>query len=73
MLMNLGLPELIAGDAASYVNIAAQLARDLPRLAALRAGLRPRFAASPLMDYAGFARELETAYRDMWRTWAASA
>jgi predicted O-linked N-acetylglucosamine transferase (SPINDLY family) len=69
MLMNLGLPQLIAADSAQYVNLAAQLARDLPRLAALRAGLRQRFSLSPLMDYAGFARELETAYGDMWRDW----
>jgi len=66
MLMNLGLPELIAQDTGQYVDCAAQLARDLPRLAGLRAGLRARFAASPLMDYAAFARSLETAYRDMW-------
>ncbi len=72
MLMNLSLPELIAEDGAQYVDIAAQLAADLPRLAALRAGLRQRYAASPLMDYAGFARELEAAYRGMWRNWIAS-
>ncbi len=72
MLMNLGLPELIAEDAAQYVNKAAQLARELPRLAGLRSGLRQRFAGSPLMDYAGFARELEAAYRDMWLKWIAS-
>ena len=72
MLMNLGLPELIAADAAAYVDIAAKLAGDLPRLAELRAGLRPRFAASPLADYAGFARSLEAAYRQIWRTWVAS-
>ncbi len=69
MLMNLGLPELIATDAAQYVNAAAQLARNLPRLAGLRSGLRRRFAASALMDYAGFARELEGAYRRMWHRW----
>lgn len=68
ILMNLGLPELIAETSAQYVNNAARLAGDLPRLAGLRAGLRQRFALSPLMDYAGFARELEAAYRDMWRS-----
>lgn len=73
MLMNLSLPALIAADPAQYVSRAAELARDLPRLAALRAGLRPRFAASPLMDYAGFARALEAAYRAMWRRWIASS
>ena len=70
MLTNLGLPELIAENANQYVAAAAQLARDLPRLAQLRSGLRQRFAASPLMDYAGFARALEGAYREMWRNWA---
>lgn len=72
MLANLGLPELIAQDGAGYVSLAAQLARDLPRLAGLRAGMRQRFAASPLMDYTGFARALETAYRSMWLSWIAS-
>jgi predicted O-linked N-acetylglucosamine transferase (SPINDLY family) len=72
MLMNLGLPELIAPHGAGYLRCAAQLAQDLPGLARLRGGLRPRFAASPLMDYAGCARALETAYRDMWLGWIAS-
>ncbi|MEK7436862.1 MAG: tetratricopeptide repeat protein [Pseudomonadota bacterium] len=72
MLMNLGLPELIANDAAQYVDVAARFARDLPGLSALRAGLRSRYCASPLVDYAGFARELEAAYRNMWLRWTAS-
>ena len=72
MLMNLGLPELIAEDAAQYLHKAAQLAHELPRLAGLRCGLRQRFAGSPLMDYAGFAHALEAAYRDMWLSWIAS-
>jgi len=67
MLHNLALPELVARDADHYLHIAVGLASDLDRLAALRAGLRPRFARSPLMDYSGFARELEGAYRAMWR------
>ncbi len=71
MLMNLGLPELIAQDGAEYVSAAAQLALDLPRLAGLRAELRQRYAASPLMDYPGFARALEAAYRNMWLDWIA--
>ena len=73
MLMNLALPELVAVNAEQYVDIATRLAHDLPRLAALRSGLRVRFAASPLMDYPGFARALEAAYRDMWRNWIASS
>ena len=72
MLINLGLPELIAENARQYVDKAARLALDLPRLAGLRAGWRPRYAASPLMDYAGFARALEASYRDMWLGWIRS-
>jgi predicted O-linked N-acetylglucosamine transferase (SPINDLY family) len=66
MLHNLGLPELVARDADDYVAIARRLATDRPRLAELRRALRPRFAASPLMDYAAFAKHLEAAYRHFW-------
>jgi predicted O-linked N-acetylglucosamine transferase (SPINDLY family) len=71
-LMNLGLPELIASNPDEYVRIAVSLAGDLPRLAALRAELRPRMQASPLMDAPRFARNLEAAYRQMWVRWCAS-
>jgi predicted O-linked N-acetylglucosamine transferase (SPINDLY family) len=67
--MNLGLPELVAATPEEYVRIAVQLATDLPRLEALRAGLRERMAASPLMDGARFARNLENLYRQAWRDW----
>ena len=33
----------------------------------LRAALRPRFAASPLRDRLGLAREVEAAYRGLWQ------
>jgi len=38
-------------------------------LAEIRAGLRAHVAASPLIDEAGFARNLENLYRDIWRKW----
>ncbi len=68
-LSNLGLPELVAHSEEQYIDIAATLANDLPRLAKLRATLRPRMEASPLMDAPRFARNIEGAYRTMWRTW----
>jgi predicted O-linked N-acetylglucosamine transferase (SPINDLY family) len=52
-----------------YIDIAGRLARDLPRLAELRRTLRPRMQVSPLMDAPRFARNIETAYRAMWRRW----
>jgi predicted O-linked N-acetylglucosamine transferase (SPINDLY family) len=68
-LMNLGLPELIARNSDDYVRIAAELCADLPRLAKLRATLRSRMESSVLMDAPRFARSIETAYRQAWRSW----
>jgi predicted O-linked N-acetylglucosamine transferase (SPINDLY family) len=69
MLHNLGLPELAAQSAEEFVAIASGLARDLPRLAGIRVGLRARMEASPLMNGPEFARDVEAAYRAMWREW----
>ena len=46
-----------------------ELANDLPRLAELRATMRERMQASPLMDAPRFARSIEDAYRTMWQNW----
>jgi predicted O-linked N-acetylglucosamine transferase (SPINDLY family) len=69
ILANVGLPELIAQTPQQYVQIATDLAGDLPRLAELRRTLRARMQASPLMDAPRFARNIEAAYRQMWRNW----
>ena len=68
-LMNLKLPELISATPEEYVEIAVDLASDLPRLRYLRSTLRARMEASPLMDAPRFARDIEAAYRIMWRQW----
>ena len=72
-LTNLGMPELIARTDAEFVAIARGLAQDWSRLAQWRAGLRSRMQASPLMDAPRFARDIEAAYRQMWRQWCATA
>ncbi len=69
ILGSLGLNGLVAGSDEDYVHIAVELARDGARLAALRAGLRERMRASPLTDARGYARDLEAAYRGIWREW----
>ena len=66
-LTNIGLPELIGHNEDDYVDIAVALANDLPRLAALRSGLRERLRASPLMDAPRLTRNLEAAYREMFK------
>ncbi len=68
-LRNLDLPELIGESAEQFVEIAVRLAGDLPRLSLLRATLRERMQASPLMDASRFARNIEAAYRAMWKRW----
>ena len=68
-LTAVGLPELIVPSPEAYFDRAVTLAGDLPRLRELRATLRERVAHSPLCDGAGFTRELEDAFRKMWRTW----
>ncbi|MGD0390476.1 MAG: hypothetical protein ABSC42_16145, partial [Tepidisphaeraceae bacterium] len=70
-LTNLGLLELIARTPDQYVQIATDLAGDLPRLGELRRTLRARMQTSPLMDGPRFARNVEAAYRQMWRNWCA--
>ncbi|MDR1350609.1 MAG: tetratricopeptide repeat protein [Zoogloeaceae bacterium] len=72
ILKNVGLDELIAETPEAYVDIAVALSRDLPRLKALRANLRERMQASPLMDAPRMARSLEQAFRGMWRRWVES-
>lgn len=66
VLRAIGLPELIADTAETYVRIASELAGNLSRLGDLRAGLRERMESSPLRDEAGTPGKLEAAYRAMW-------
>jgi len=70
-LYNLDLADLIGHTPAEYVQIAVKLAGDISRLKELRARLRPRMEASPLMDAARFAGNLEAVYRQVWRRWCA--
>jgi protein O-GlcNAc transferase len=69
ILTNAGLQELITETEDDYVEIAVRLATDIPRLTALRDGLRARVQASPLMDAPRFTLQMEQAYRGMWERW----
>lgn len=66
-----GLHEWVAGSSADYVALATRVAHDREGLTRARAELRPRLAASPLLDGAGVTRELEAAYRRMWQSFCA--
>ncbi|MBI3594059.1 MAG: tetratricopeptide repeat protein [Nitrospirae bacterium] len=67
-LMNtLELTELIARSENEYVDICVRLANDLVQLSQLRAGMRSRMKASPLMNEKEFTQYLEDAYRNIWK------
>lgn len=66
ILNAVGLPQLIADSADSYVGKAVKTAADPARLAALRRELRSRMRASPIRDAIGLTRRIEQSYRQMW-------
>ena len=69
LLENAGLGELVVDSRERYVRLAIALAEDRARLRRWRAGLREQMARSALTDAARFTRNLEEAYRWMWRRW----
>jgi predicted O-linked N-acetylglucosamine transferase (SPINDLY family) len=71
LLSNVGLPELIGNGTEQYIQIATSLAGDLHKLTDLRESMRKRMRSSPLMDSKLLAKDLEAAYRQMWKEWVA--
>jgi predicted O-linked N-acetylglucosamine transferase (SPINDLY family) len=69
LLGTVGLDELVADTPEQYLDKACSLASNPGRLSTLRAGMRTRMSASPLLDAARFTLNLERAYRSMWRHW----
>ncbi len=65
--------ELIAKTPEDYVRLAVALATDTERLQDLRAGSRARMGASSLCNGKAFTRQLEEAYREMWKTWCTNS
>jgi protein O-GlcNAc transferase len=64
-----GLSDWVATSIDDYVRIARSLAAAPEQLAEWRTRLRPQLRACPLLDHRGVTRELEAAYRTMWRSW----
>jgi predicted O-linked N-acetylglucosamine transferase (SPINDLY family) len=69
ILTTAGLADFAAASRKDYFRIATHLADNLPLLAEIRAGLREHIRTSPLVDEAGFTRNLENLYRDVWGKW----
>jgi len=72
LLTNMGLADLIAASPQQYFKIAVALASDQSRLRSLHSTLRQRMEQSPLIDAPRYARNIEAAYRQIWRNWCAT-
>ena len=66
LLDAIGLPEMIMTTLDDYEALALKLARDRGALAAIAKKLRDHRDTQPLFDTAGFTRDLEAAYTQMW-------
>lgn len=60
LLAQVGLTDLAASSSEDYVEIAAGLGSDRPRLSELRSSLRGRMRSSPLCDGPSFARRMQS-------------
>jgi len=69
ILSRVGLKHLAVSTVDEYVQRAVVLAENPTILAKIRSSLRPRMACSPVCDAQRYAREVEAAYRWMWRKW----
>lgn len=69
VLSSVGLPDWIASTPEDYVRLAGEFAQDRALLGSLRTSLRQNMQRSPIMNEAAFVRDLESAYRTMWRSW----
>lgn len=65
LLTGIGLGELIAQDAPSYIDMAVAIATDRPRATQLKARLEDARLTAPLFDSARFCAHLEAAYETM--------
>jgi predicted O-linked N-acetylglucosamine transferase (SPINDLY family) len=72
MMTAVGHPEFVANSQKEYIEIAKKWAADIEGLALLRSRLRDEMKASPLMDGAVVAKDLERALREVWRSWCAT-
>jgi predicted O-linked N-acetylglucosamine transferase (SPINDLY family) len=71
LMSQLGLESFVAATGDEYVEIAKRWTADLGGLAEVRRTLRSRMEEAPFSNGPAYTRELEAAYRSMWRMWCA--
>ena len=73
VMTNIGLSDWVAKDEYEYVDKAESFAKNVEELARLRTSMRERMKASPLMDEAVFARDVESAFENIWHRWCSGS
>jgi protein O-GlcNAc transferase len=71
LLTAIGMTDTIVESEDEYVARAVALAAAPDKLEEMRKSLRPRMAASPLVDAKAFTQKLEAGYRAIWRDYCA--
>jgi predicted O-linked N-acetylglucosamine transferase (SPINDLY family) len=66
-----GIPELIVTDLQAYEETAVRLAENPEELNAIKQRLTEQTTTCPLFDTARFVKNLEKAYREIWRRYQA--
>ena len=69
LLCNMGLEELTAATEEDYVSTAVNLANSPEILQELHSNLRQIMQESPVMDSAGYVREMQAAYSRIYKEW----
>jgi protein O-GlcNAc transferase len=70
MLTALGLPELITSTLKEYESLAVDMARNPGKLKMIRQKLMKNLLTEPLFNTTRFTRNLEKAYKEMWKIFA---
>jgi predicted O-linked N-acetylglucosamine transferase (SPINDLY family) len=71
LLKQIGVDDLIARSPEQYKKICCKLAADVERLTSMRRALRHRLLSSPLTDGPALAKDIQAAYREVWRQFCA--
>jgi len=69
ILKAVGMTDMVVNSPEEYIKAGVFLAGIVGKIPEIRQNIRKAFQASPFMDERGFTRDLEAAYRDMWRSW----
>ena len=69
ILSNIGLNDFIAQDISTYIQIAIKMAGNIDYLQKIRQSLRIKMQNSSLCNSPSFAKDIELAYREIWKSY----